>query len=239
METLVIDKERTKMIAHRGLSGLETENTIVSFVAAANKSYYGMECDIHRTKDGRYVVFHDEDTKRLSSVSKKIKESTYDELKEIKLYDFESKQEKPHLRIPLLEEYLMVCKKYQKKCIIEFKSFFTEPQIREVLDIIRGIYFLDECIFISFHLESLMTLRKIHSTCVIQYLVSEYEDTVLDVCRKYSFDLDIHHGSLTRERLLELQRHNIKVNAWTVDNPIIALMLIGWGIDFITTNILE
>ena len=32
---------------------------------------------------------------------------------------------------------------------------------------------------------------------------------------------------------------NIKVNCWTVDDPADAERLISWGVDFITTNILE
>ena len=30
----------TRMIAHRGLSGIERENTCAAFVAAGNRSYY-------------------------------------------------------------------------------------------------------------------------------------------------------------------------------------------------------
>ena len=56
METLKIEKNNVKMIAHRGLSGLEKENTAVAFVAAGNKSFYGIETDIHLTKDNVFVV---------------------------------------------------------------------------------------------------------------------------------------------------------------------------------------
>ena len=54
--TIKIAHGGVKMIAHRGLSGLERENTAAAFVAAGNRSYYGMETDIHRTKDGRFIV---------------------------------------------------------------------------------------------------------------------------------------------------------------------------------------
>ena len=50
------------MVAHRGLSGVETENTVAAFVAAANRSYYGIETDVHRTIDGKYVCIHDDNT---------------------------------------------------------------------------------------------------------------------------------------------------------------------------------
>ena len=49
MNTIKINKGTTLMVAHRGVSGLERENTAAAFVAAGNRSYYGVETDIHRT----------------------------------------------------------------------------------------------------------------------------------------------------------------------------------------------
>ena len=51
MDTIKIKKKKVKMIAHRGLSGLERENTCSAFVAAGNRSYFGIETDVHRTAD--------------------------------------------------------------------------------------------------------------------------------------------------------------------------------------------
>ena len=51
MNTIKLNTTGTnvKMIAHRGLSGLEAENTCAAFVAAGNREkYFGIECDIHR-----------------------------------------------------------------------------------------------------------------------------------------------------------------------------------------------
>ena len=42
---------KTRMIAHRGASCLECENTAAAFIAAGNRSYWGMETDIFRTID--------------------------------------------------------------------------------------------------------------------------------------------------------------------------------------------
>ena len=87
MNTFKIKKRNTKMIAHRGLSGLEKENTISAFVAAGNRSYYGIECDVHKTKDGIFVIIHDDNTKRISCVDKKISECTYEELLQVNIND--------------------------------------------------------------------------------------------------------------------------------------------------------
>ena len=49
MTTVKFEKGQVQVIAHRGLSGIERENTNAAFVAAGNRSYYGIETDIHRT----------------------------------------------------------------------------------------------------------------------------------------------------------------------------------------------
>ena len=66
MNTVKFEKRNTLVVAHRGLSGIEKENTSSAFVAAGNRSYYGIETDIHNTRDGEYVVIHDENMKRVA-----------------------------------------------------------------------------------------------------------------------------------------------------------------------------
>lgn len=51
--------------------------------------------------------------------------------------------------------------------------------------------------------------------------------------------LDIHYGQLTEERIRACHEKGVEVNCWTVDKPEEAEKLISWGIDYITTNILE
>ena len=66
MNTIKIHSNAVKMIAHRGLSGIERENTCPAFVAACNRSYYGVETDVHITKDGKFIIIHDETTERIT-----------------------------------------------------------------------------------------------------------------------------------------------------------------------------
>lgn len=239
MVTINIEKENVKMIAHRGLSGLEKENTMAAFIAAGNRSYYGIECDIHKTLDGQFVVIHDDNTKRVAPIDKIIKESNYDELKEITLYGVKTCITENHLRIPLLSEYIEACKKYNKKCIIEFKDIFEKDDIMKVMDIVSGYQYMSNTIFISFVLENLITIRKVDKQVEIQYLTSIYDNKTLMTLRKYHFGIDINRKALTKDIVDELHKYHLEVNVWTVDNPIEALVFVSWGVDYITTNILE
>ena len=58
MNTMKIDRGQTKLIAHRGLSGIEQENTCAAFVAAGNRSYFGIETDVYVTAAIFYIIFY-------------------------------------------------------------------------------------------------------------------------------------------------------------------------------------
>jgi len=51
--------------------------------------------------------------------------------------------------------------------------------------------------------------------------------------------LDIHFSQLSAERIAACHEKGVEVNCWTVDDPHDAERLIEWGVDQITSNILE
>ena len=68
-------------IAHRGLAGLYPENTRLSFEKALEYKPDAMEIDVQMTKDGKLVVFHDEELGRTTGgVCGWLKDYTYEEL---------------------------------------------------------------------------------------------------------------------------------------------------------------
>lgn len=239
MNTIKIEKKNVKMIAHRGLSGLEKENTHLAFIASGNKTYFGIETDVHLTKDNVFVICHDFNTERVSGVNINIKDVTFSELKKICLYDFNSNTTKPYIKIPTLKEYLEICKKYEKHCIIEIKPELTNDEIGKLLEEVNSVIELTNTTFISFSLENLKKIRKINPTISLQYLSSTYNDDLIDICKTDNLDIDIYYKELNLNNMKKFKENNIKVNAWTVNNKDDALELVSWGIDYITTNILE
>lgn len=121
MNTIKINKLKTKMIAHRGLSGIEKENSNAAFVAAGNRSYFGIETDVHVTKDGKFVIIHDATTDRISLDAYKInvEENDYSTIENIVLPDLDGSTSRGDIRIPLLIEYINICKKYEKSVCLK------------------------------------------------------------------------------------------------------------------------
>lgn len=239
MDTIKVKHEGTLMVAHRGLSGLEKENTCAAFVAAGNRSHFGIETDIHPTIDGRFVCIHDNNTRRVGIDNLDVETSTFDTVRSVVLTDTDGAKGRVDLRIPTLEEYIRICKKYGKVSVLEIKGVFTRENLEKVIDIIKAEEYLASVVFIAFNIENLIILRELLPDQPLQYLISEFPDDLIDTLLKYRLDLDIYYPALTEERVRALHERGIKVNCWTVNQPETACELISWGVDFITSNILE
>ena len=74
-----------KLIAHRGLSSLYPENTLPAFYGAAKYGFDAFEFDIHTTKDGQWIVIHDNDLNHMTDSDGIVADYTLAELREMKL----------------------------------------------------------------------------------------------------------------------------------------------------------
>ena len=64
-------------------------------------------------------------------------------------------------------------------------------------------------------------------------------EKILDTLKKQKLDLDINYKALTAERVKELHEAGIEVNVWTVDSLEDAQRMVEYGVDYITSNIIE
>jgi len=87
---------RVQIVAHRGVSAEEPENTMRSFRRAAEVGCDLIEFDVHMSRDGVPVVIHDETLERTTDGSGLVAERTWDELRSLDAGRGE--------RIPSLEE---------------------------------------------------------------------------------------------------------------------------------------
>ena len=240
MGTIRIEKkDKPLMIAHRGLSGLEKENTASAFVAAGHHTYFGIETDVHRTADGRFIIIHDDNTKRVSGDEVSVEETCFDTLRSIRLIDTDGTKGRGDLILPSLGEYIRICKKYEKTAVLELKNHFAPEDIQKIIAIIREEDYLDQVVFISFDLPNMICIRELLPDQRAQFLVSAAEDWLVETLKKYRLDLDIKYSALTRELVEKVHGIGREVNVWTVNTLEDADRMIDLGVDYITTNILE
>ena len=132
-------------IIHRGIVNKNyRENCLKSF-RASFKRKYGIETDIHATKDNKFVCFHDFTLKRIFKINQSIKNINYTDLKKFK--------------IPLLNEVLELSKN-KFPIFIEIKPLLNKKLLSKLISETKKF---KECIFISFKHENIHNLLKINS----------------------------------------------------------------------------
>ena len=234
-----LDKGNIKMIAHRGVSGLERENTNAAFVAAGVKSYYGIETDVHVTKDKKFIVVHDDDLLRVAGVNIQVEETNFDILRKIRLKDIDEKTEREDLCLPSLQEYFSICKKYQKQAILELKNPMDKDMVWAIAEIAIQMEYFDKVTFISFAAENLLALREKYPFASAQFLTETCTDNEIAFMIENKLDADLFDGCTTKEKVDKLHAAGRVVNVWTTDSLEKARALKAMGVDFITSNILE
>ena len=86
------------ILGHRGYRARFPENTLVSFREALRAGADGIECDLQKSADGRYVIIHDPGTERVTGAALDVGRASFDDLRKL---DYGRGE-----RIPLLEELL-------------------------------------------------------------------------------------------------------------------------------------
>lgn len=239
MDTIKYLSKETKTVAHRGASGIERENTAAAFVAAGNRSYFGVETDVHVTKDGKYVIIHDDDTERVAEVKLCVEETEFSVLRGLRLKD-KFGYVREDLCLPSLEEYLRICKTYDKVCVLELKNAMSKEDVTGIYETVCREYAEDKVIFISFDYQNLVYLRELCVKSDIQFLTcDEVNSDLIAKLKAYNFNLDIYFERLTEENIKLLHDNGVEVNCWTVDDKSWGEKLASWGVDYITSNILE
>jgi len=140
---------------HRGLAKKNfQENTIKAFKYSFRRKY-GIETDIHATKDHEFICFHDFTLNRIFKKKESVKNMRYSQIKKI------SKQNKKP--IPLLKDLLKISKN-RYTLFIEIKPTFTKKLLQKLL---KETSKFSKCVFISFKHKNIYDLLKIKSNAKV------------------------------------------------------------------------
>lgn len=158
---------KRKYFAHRGLhdnEGDAPENSMAAFRRAVEAGY-GMELDVHVTKDGIPVIFHDSKLMRMCSAEGEITDYTYEELQRFALG-------KSTEHIPRLEDLLHMVQG-RVPLIVEIKSDKADVSDCAVIDRMLRTYGGEYCIE-SFNPMVLWWYRRHHREVVRGQLSSDF-----------------------------------------------------------------
>jgi len=213
-----------QIIAHRGASYFEPENTLRSFKRAIEMGADFVEMDIRMSKDKELVVIHDADVNRTTNGSGLVKDKTLSELKKLDIGLGE--------RIPTLDEVLKLTKN-KIGLVIEIKEPGTENKIIEKINENN----LENVILASFYHESIKNAKKLDPSI---------NAGIIFVCRpvdviQIAFNANANiifpsHRYMNENMVKEAKKHDITVYPWAIDDPDMFKKFAEMGVNGIVTN---
>ena len=139
----------SQLLIHRGIVNKKYKENLLKSFKQSFKKGYGIETDIHATKDNEFVCFHDFTLNRIFKRKKSIKELNYSKIKKISIQN-----NKP---IPLLKDLLKTSKnKYP--IFIEIKPYLSKKLL---IKLVKETARYSNCVFISFKHKNIFNLLKI------------------------------------------------------------------------------
>ncbi|WP_329153170.1 glycerophosphodiester phosphodiesterase family protein [Streptomyces sp. NBC_01456] len=213
-------------IGHRGMMGVEPENTLRSFVRAEHEGLDVIELDLHLSKDGSLVVMHDADVDRTTDGAGPISERTLAELRELDAGKGE--------RIPVFEE------------VVEAVSAPLQAEIKDVAaaqalaEVMRARDLTGRVDVISFHDEALAAIRTLLPGVRTALVASRYGADVVDRAQAVGATmLSLNIRRLTLELVERAHAAHLKVLGWTVNTHDQLRLARGLGLDGVVTDLPE
>ncbi len=210
------------IIAHRGASAEKPENTLAAFRRALALEVDGIELDVHVTRDGVPVVFHDASLSRLTGTRGRLARRTWPELQQLQVHGREP--------IPQLVDVLRLTRGLAV-VQIEIKGGPVTP----IIHAIQAARAADWVILASFHANLIVEARLL-APAIPRMLISEGRAAPLTLVKRLAacgaVGLSVNHAAIRSAVWIRyFQQRGYSVWSWTVNEPAVAKRLAGWGID--------
>ena len=219
----------TKLFAHRGLYDNNSdapENSMAAFRKAVENGY-GIELDVQLSKDRVPVIFHDLDLARACGVSGLVKDYTFEQLGEFRLFGSNE-------RIPSLKEFLEMVDG-RVPLIVEYKSEDCDLTLCRIIDPMlkeyKGVYCIESfnpLILIWYrikrpevmrgqlsdgfsHIPAYRTLKKAPATIPVQFLLPNFLSKPDFIAYNHLYEKNI-------SRRICRGLYKAKSAAWTIKN---------------------
>ena len=215
-------KNRPLIIAHRGWSGRFTENTLPAIRAALDLGADFVEIDVHETRDGEIVVFHDYRLRRLCGVRGCVRDATIAKIKRL------------NPSIPTLAEALHICRG-KARALIEIKR--ADP--RKVAAVIENCSMERDVIVFSLSIPRMKQFARASPDIPRFGLVARNLRSALFIFRSpLSIQgLGLSHRLVVSPAVVRaVHQRGWKLFVWTVNRAAEMQRLAAWGVDGLITN---
>lgn len=236
-----MNPKKTLLFAHRGFSGKYPENSPLAFRKAAEETGAdGIESDVHITRDGKLVIFHDASVERTSNGTGFIKDLTYEEMLALDIGAWKSPAFAGE-HIWTLRQLLDFCKETKLLLNMELKNyevFYPELEERVIAEIREAG--MEDRVFVSSF--NHISMQRFKTLCPEIETGLLYDKPFLDmaqyVARSSADNMHPRYMLLQYQpELMELfHGRGMKVNTWTVNDEENMRDMLARGVDCIISN---
>ncbi|HEY7122868.1 MAG TPA: glycerophosphodiester phosphodiesterase family protein [Ktedonobacterales bacterium] len=244
-----------ELVAHRGGAALAPENTLAAFQNALTVGVDAVEMDVHLTRDGEVVVFHDNVLDNKTDGHGNIADATWAELQTLNAAAKYPNGWSERAPISSLAEVVQILKG-KVRVQIEIKRMQRDgqhsryPQIEaRVVDILRAAGVLNQVLIISYDWGCLTAVKTLEPRLLVGTIVAPESLALLPIpnqmtpfaliqtIRNLQADyLNIESNLVTKYLVDRAHASGLKVGVWTVNEPAMMLRLAALGIDSITSD---
>src|SRR5713101_6177113 len=206
---------------HRGNPDECPENTLASFQSAIDLGVDLIECDVHRSDDGRLPVIHDHLLDRTTDGSGLVRDHSMAELKRFDAGSWKDPRFTGE-RIPSLDEVLALAKG-RVGVAIEIKNLpLPYAGIEEaVVQAVNDAGMVQEVVVISFDHRSIKRIAELEPQMLTGVLEASRPVDILRVMDDAEADVFCPHwASIEPETALELHAAGKLIGVWTVDDAV-------------------
>lgn len=229
------------VIGHRGACAYAPENTMASFIKAAQLTIKWVEFDVMPTSDGVPIIFHDETLNRTTDGRGLVSDFPYTYLRSLDagkwfnpIYSGE--------HIPTLATVLEFLQEMKMSANIEIKA---SPALEASLisRVIKDMQPLlakanDSFLFSSFSFSALELLRKTAPECQLGMLLHEYEPRWKVLCQELNcVSVHVNNEIITEKTAHEIKSMGKKLLIYTVNDPLRSNDLYSWGVDAVFSDV--
>lgn len=234
---LICTQHKIDITAHRGDHRIALENTLASFSHAIENNADYIELDITETKDGKLVVLHDPNLKRMMGHDINIWDITSAELEAMK--NSENVGAEPEtIPLPYLEDVFKLCQgRIKLNLEVKYNGHESSEFLTNIVKAVEQNNYVEDCVITSFHYEFVNEVKKMNPAIKTGYIFS---DPLINTDDYPDVDLfSVYYEILNEDLVKRIHRQGKKIHVWTVNEKLDIIKCRELKVDNIITNDIE
>ena len=226
------------VIGHRFAAAMAPENTLLACELAAKSGVKWVEFDVMLAACGTPIVFHDNNTRRVTGQAGRIKHLTYDALKSLEVRRVAGPETD---QIPTLHAVLESCARLNLAMNVEIKPVRGQETktARVVWQMVQDLWPNDQVppLYSSFSIQSLHVIRQNDSSARLGLLMDRWRRGKIKQARGLDCQsIHCHQRIVTPQRVDFLRRLGFEVLVYTVNSREEGVQLLEQGVDAIFSD---